>query len=75
MHGNYVVKYAILCINHVSQPQTISLFHKTTCGDVIDTQYCIFYHIIPMHLVNKYMIFTHLLYIFTGSHSNGEKAQ
>ena len=42
---------------------------------LISIQMCIFYHIIPMHLVNKYMIFTHLLYIFAGSHSNGEIAQ
>ena len=48
---------------------------KNKCGGVIVIQYCIFYLIIPMHLINKYMIFTHLLYIFAGTHSNGEIAQ
>ena len=41
---------------------------------LIVIQYCIFYLIIPMHFSNKYMIFTHLLYIFAGTHSNGEIA-
>ena len=71
----------------IDDSQSISILHgmarfiKTLLGGqrfarpLIVIQYCIFYLIIPMHFYNKYMIFTHLLYIFAGSHSNGEIIQ
>ena len=51
-------------------------FYKVgSTGPLIVTHICIFYLIIPMHFDNKYMIFTHLLYIFAGTHSKGEIAK
>ena len=57
----------------------VNVSHETRVVQIsgvqlIGIQYCIFYIIIPMHITNKYVIFTPLLYIFAGTHSKGEIA-
>ena len=48
---------------------------KNKCGGVIVIQFCIFYHIHTMHIVNKNVIFNLFLSIFAGPHLNEEEAQ